>query len=238
MDYVFDFVKENCWYKNVCKKYNTEECNDSCIRYREMHYLFSTSNLPKNKWYPFSLVPDEVDYDSFVKLDDLKNNILSFVMSGKSLYLFSKNMGNGKTSWSIKLLQSYFNKIWANNGFKERATFIHVPTFLRLVTESVKSKTEEFEELKDRLINDDLVIWDDIASTKMSDFDYKYLLSFIDKRILEGKSNIYTGNFNKLELDQNIGRRLSSRIYNDSIVIELMGRDRRGEDNDRITSYK
>ena len=40
----------------------------------------------------------------------------------------------------------------------------------------------------------DLVIWDDIAATKLGDFDQANLLTYIDQRKLQGLSKIFTGN--------------------------------------------
>ena len=45
------------------------------------------------------------------------------------------------------------------------------------------------------------------------------------------KSNIYTGNLKYEQLMEYVGARLTSRIWNDSIIVELVGLDRRGTDN-------
>lgn len=47
--YKYNFNKENCWYKNKCNKYETENCNKNCIRYMEIDYLIETSKIPKRK---------------------------------------------------------------------------------------------------------------------------------------------------------------------------------------------
>lgn len=147
---------------------------------------------------------------------------------GNNLYLYSKNFGNGKTTWAIKLMQSYFNQIWAGNGFTQRGLFIHVPSFLTKFKEVMNKRDETFELLKLQITNVDLVIWDDIASGKLSDYDHTNLLTYIDKRKFDGKSNIFTGNLDNEELSIAVGNRLTSRIWNDSIRIELKGNDRRG----------
>lgn len=73
------------------------------------------------------------------------------------------------------------------------------------------------------------MIWDDIGANKLSDFDYTQLLSYIDQRKLNFKSNIYTGNLNREQLLDYVGTRLTSRIWNDSIKVELVGIDRRDD---------
>lgn len=227
----FIFDSEQCWYKKVCNHYNTSQCNKSCVRYLEMFNLFNSSNLPDKMWKPLTMIleDNDPDYDAYLTLNDIKNDVVNFVSKGGNLYIYSRRTGNGKTSWAIKIMQNYFNKIWNGNGFRKRAIFIHVPSFLRAVSESYrKDYDENFEQLKLRLSSDDLVIWDDIASTQLTPSDYKYLLSFIDQRVLEGKSNIYTGNLGADELLSNIGQRLKSRVYDCSIKVEFQGKDKRG----------
>ena len=85
-----------------------------------------------------------------------------------------------------------------------------------------------FELLKQQLTEVDLVVWDDIAAGKLTDFDHSNLLTYIDQRKLNGKSNIYTGNLDETELIEGLGNRLKSRVWNDSTVVELYGIDRRG----------
>lgn len=189
-----------------------------------MKYLMDNSGIPKNRQYPQALVAG-IDYDAFMQLSDIKDDIITFVESGQNLYLCSENTGNGKTSWSIKLMLKYFDQMWAGNGFKERGLFIHVPTFL--------SKLKNFNDpllasYKESVSNVDLICWDDIASTKLSEYDISQLLIFIDQRIVDGKANIFTGNITtEQNLEKVLGSRLASRIWNTSEVIKLVGKDRR-----------
>jgi DNA replication protein DnaC len=97
-----------------------------------------------------------------------------------------------------------------------------------MVTENVQNPTDEFKVLKKLIAEVDLVVWDDIGAIKLTDYDHKNLLSFIDQRLLAEKANIYTGNLPYDSLVSALGQRLASRVYNDSSVIELFGQDRRG----------
>lgn len=227
-NYTYNFDVETCPYKDVCSIRDTYECNGGCIRYMEMHYLLSVSGVPKSKWIPMPLIPENMDVESFTRLKTIKDDILNFVNDGCSLYLYSNTTGNGKTSWAIKILLKYFDEVWCGNAFTPRGLFINVPHFLRMVTENVTNPTQEFKELKQLLISIDLVVWDDIGATKLSDYDHKNLLSFIDQRILAEKANIYTGNLAGEHLPDALGQRLASRVYYESSVVELKGQDRRG----------
>ncbi len=166
--------------------------------------------------------------DAFLTLRDVKDDINNFVKNGESIYIYSDNFGNGKTTWAIKLMQKFFDNIWVGNGFRCRGIFIHVPTFLTKIKEGISHRDEDFETLKRRLMSVDLVIWDDIAATKLGDFDHANLLTYIDQRKLNQLSNIYTGNLPQDQLQDALGNRLSSRVWNDSTVVRFVGVDRRG----------
>lgn len=228
MAYEYIFDKDKCWYVKVCSKYNTPECNPGCIRYMEMDYLMQNSGIPRNRQYAVSLTPSKPDIKSFVSLKEIKDDMIEFVKNGENVYIYSDNFGNGKTTWAIKLMQQFFDDVWAGNGFRSRGIFIHVPTFITKIKEGISRRDEDFETLKSRLLKVDLVIWDDIAATKLSDYDHTNLLTYIDQRKLNQLSNIYTGNLGHKDLQDALGNRLASRVWNDSTPIRFIGADRRG----------
>ena len=192
-----------------------------------MDFLLYHSQIPKKQQFPISLVPENKDYDNFVYLADIKDDVVNFVNNGENLYITSNYTGNGKTSWTIKMLLKYFDSVWSGNGFRIRGVFIHVPTFLNKLKSDIKNPDLEFESLVSCLVDVDLVIWDDIASTGLSQYDHSQLLTYIDQRVLSGKSNIFTGNIpDKESLEKSAGARLTSRILSGEVV-ELKGRDRR-----------
>ena len=197
-----------------------------CIRYYEMKYLMDNSGLSKSRQISPKLSPQADDYAVFNFLDEIRLDIVNFVKNGESLYLFSKYTGNGKTSWAIKLLLRYFDQIWSGNGFRVRGKFIYVPLFL--------DKIKEFENptslrlYKDQILNADLVVWDDIAIKTATTYEMENLLSIIDNRLNNSKSNIYTSNLFGQDLNEKLGERLYSRIVNLSEVIEFVGQDKRG----------
>ena len=231
MAYKFEFDINQCHYKNFCgiRQGTPEACDETCPRYRAMHYLVNTSNIPKILKYPPRLIPEVQDKQSFRELGAIKSNIKSFVESGANLYLHSENVGNGKTTSAVKLLLSYYDSIWASNGYRDRGLFIHCPTLFVANRENIGNPDIEHKELLDKLATVDLVIWDDIASVAMKEYDYLNMLSYIDKRISNGLANIYTGNLSGDELLKSVGTRLYSRIWEGSKRIEFLGGDRRGQ---------
>lgn len=225
--YKYNFDKEGCWYKAACNKYNTEECYQGCLRYMEMHFLMETSGIPVNRQHPVLLTPDIKDVQAFVFLKGIKDDIVNFVNNGENLYIWGKGFGNGKTTWGIKLTTSYFDQIWCGNGFKTRALFVNVPIFLTKIREGISYQDPDFEAFKRLVGSVPLVVWDDIAATNIKDFDYGNLHAYLETRKLNGLSNIFTGNLDFEELQEKVGQRLASRIWNDSAVVEFSGRDRR-----------
>ena len=215
---------DDCWYKSVC----TKECGGSCIRYVEMKYLMDHSNLPVNLQTPRVLTPDKCDLSAFQELAEIKATIELNVAAGDNIYIGGASAGTGKTSWAIKLLLKYFDAVWSGNGFRTRGIFIHVPTFL-LKCKDFNNKDEEFEELKKNIATADLVVWDDIASTEISAYDYSQLLSYLDGRCNAGLSNIYTGNIVSANaMLKALGAKLTSRIFaRSTIKIFFKGGDKR-----------
>ena len=217
---------EQCWYKDVCLA-DPSECG-LCIKYLEMQFLMDESNLPKAKQRPQTLLAPKCDMSAFIRLAEIKSNMVDFVEQGKNLYITSGMSGNGKTSWAIKLLLKYFDEIWAGNGFNVRGLFISVPEFL-IKSKDFKNTDASFEQLKKNISKADLVIWDDIASTNLSSYDYSQMLMYVDMRILHEKSNIFTGNFpSQEELGERIGQKLASRIFGaNTEIITFKGGDMR-----------
>ena len=214
---------EGCWYAPIC----TMDCNHHlCIKYNEMSYMMETSNLPKSKQQVIRLKVPNADRDAYNRLAEIKADIYDFVQEGRNLYIASEQSGNGKTSWAIKLMHKYFEEMWDGNGLRERALFIHVPTFIMKCKE-FKRYDADFERLKKLALTVDLVVWDDIASTEISPFDYAQLLVYIDNRLLSDLSNIYTGNFpDKEKLADRLGNKLASRVFSSNTeVIIFKGGD-------------
>lgn len=226
----YEFNREKCWYKNACNKYNDSEiCRMSCPRYLQMYYLFNQAGVPEPLQYPKPLFPEEIDLSQFQRLAAIKNDIVSWVESGNSLYIFSSNCGNGKTSWAIKLMSKYFNEIWPGNGYQCRGVFVRCGQLFNRAKRAIGTKDETWNEYLRMLKTCDLVVWDDIGEINLTAFEQQLLIELIDERIYNSKANIYTSNVIDDILEANVGRRIASRVVNGSEVIEFVGSDRRGD---------
>lgn len=223
-----------CYLYDACNRKDCE--SDFCIRKYKMDSLYSAALMSESQKQHIVLRVDEdgTDLEQFKQLAGIEQNICKFIEEGKNLYLHSGTCGCGKTSWSLRMVEAYFNKIWARSDGSCKVLFISVPRFLLALKDSISNRSTYIDYIKDNVLEADLVIWDDIAAKMGSEFELTHLLNIIDNRLALGKSNIYTSNLNRQQLYTALGERLTSRIANMSIDIELFGSDKRNlkvEDN-------
>lgn len=228
-----------CYLRQICNKYNNVkncECkNDTifCQKLFRIDYLLNESLLSdyQKQRVELRLDADNTDKDIFVQLKNIENDIENFVNSGKSLYLYSATTGNGKTAWSIRLLQSYINNIWYKSDLCCKALYINVPRFLLTLKNNINSNNladkEYIEHIQNNILKADLVIWDEIGSKVATQYELDNLLSMINLRVDNNKTNIYTSNLFPQQLTEYVGARLSSRIMNLSLCFNFQGKDKR-----------
>lgn len=213
----------NCWYVNSC----VEDC-DNCVVYVQLKWQMDNSGLFKSQQRPINLYIDsdnEIDRKAYKRLSAIRAGICEFVDEHKNLYITSENSGNGKTSWAIKMLQTYFHYTANGNYENLKGMFVSTTDLLLRLKDFNNPIPPEF---KKNLENVDLVVFDDIAVSGISQYDYTQLFNIINNRIAAEKSCIFTSNIVKYEeLEKVLGTRLASRIYNASEIIELRGADRR-----------
>ena len=211
----------DCWYASSCES----NCL-ACTVYPQMMWQFDNSGLPKSKYKPIRLSPQSEDRRAFEKLAQIKDDIDKFVEQGKNLYICGSTPGNGKTSWAIKMLQTYFHYVSEGNIFNVKGMFVSVPDLLLKMKDFSNPLSNDY---KENLKNCDLLILDDIAVTGLSQYDYLQLFTLVDGRMLAGKSIIFTSNITSVrDLECVIGARLASRVFGNSLVVEIKGGDMRG----------
>lgn len=225
MAYEYKFDRESCWFKKVCTAYKSNTCEKFCVRYTEFDFLIYASRLPKKLQYPAKLTPEDKDLACFTMLDDLRSDILTFVEEGENLIIAGANTGNGKTTWAVKLLLRYFQEVWACNGFRPRGLFISTSSLFFAIKQSF-SKENDVKEILDLIPKVDLIVWDDVAVKSLTAFEQDLLYDFINTRMNNGLSNIFTTNILPENLEVEIGKRIASRIMSGNQAF-ILGRDRR-----------
>lgn len=194
-------------------------------------HIYLDSNLDTS-WImkDIQLSPEVVDFDAFTRLKHIHDNIGRFVREGWNLNLYSKNVGNGKTSWAIKIMKNFVDTYGCN--FCKKCLYINVPLFIALSKDFENPDSlEKYSSLKARAMSADysLVIFDEIAAKQATEADMQTLFSIIDHRITIGKSCIYTSNVLPEELKKLVGERIADRIAgaDRTVNVELKGGSRR-----------
>lgn len=211
----------NCWYVNACD----DDCA-GCLVYKQMKWQFDNSGLPLVKYKPIELTATKENLPVFKRLAEIRKGIADFVSDGQNLYICGRNPGTGKTSWAIKMLQTYFHYVAIGNYGVVKGMFVSTAQLILQLKDFQNPLPQKY---KDDLLNASLVVWDDIAVTGLSNYDYTQLFTLIDQRVLSGKANIFTSNCSSLEdLSKVLQPRLASRIWNTSEIAEIKGGDWRG----------
>lgn len=218
---------KDCWLLNDC---NHRDCNQFCMRLFKLDYLYEQALISHQQRQHVNLRLDSncCDLEAFKTLKNIETNIEKFIANGDNLFLHSTIAGNGKTAWSLRLVQSYFNKIWPSAALECKALFINVPRFLLSLKDNISKESDYINHIKENVLKCDLVVWDEIGTKGLTQFEHENILNLINARIDNGKANIYTSNLNGQELHEAIGDRLHSRIVNLSINLEFFGYDKRG----------
>lgn len=224
----------SCNFERTCGKFLKGSCDPSapfCIRQFKLESLQSMALLTpdQRRYIPLRLDANKSDLATFEQLKEIEKNIEAFVSEGNNLYLYSSICGNGKTRWALRLMNSYFEKIWPYTDLNCRGLFINIPRFLLALKDNISQRSDYVQHIKDNILNADLVIWDEIGSKGLTVFENENILSLINSRIDLSKSNIYTSNLQPNELREAVGERLYSRVFNLSkYKIEFFGADKRG----------
>lgn len=198
-----------CWYNCNNKEIENSkgfDCRKTCQRYLYMNFLIINCGKPDSENFIKKLIPDKSDKKAFDRLKVIKENIKTYIKDGNNLYIHSKHIQNGKTTWAIKIMYRYFHEIWYGSDLSPKGYFIYVPEFLNNMKNFEYRKTKECNELEEIINSADIVIWDDITF-KLSTQEQTILQNYINKRFLNHKSNIFTG-FDDGQIENNIGIRL------------------------------
>lgn len=218
----------DCWVRERCKK--AVDCDgESCIKLFKINELCNLAMLTDDQRRKKKLWLDGngIDKDAFTFLKSVEGNVEKFVNSGDNLYIYSYITGNGKTAWALRILNSYIEKIWYKSDIVCRGLFVNVPRFLISLKDNIGNYNEYYNQIKDNILDADLVVFDEIGAKVATSFETEHLLSIINARVDAKKSNIYTSNLGPEELRKAVGDRMYSRIINTSTEIMFRGTDKR-----------
>jgi DNA replication protein DnaC len=223
-----------CLFKDRCKKYKEEKCSllfgEICLKNFKISKLQDLALLTEaqRRHIDLRLDSDKSDLLAFQELSSIGKNIESFVREGKNLYIYSNNVGNGKSSWSLRLLNDYLESIWYKAPLECKGLFVNISKLFISLKDSFNQQNDYINHIKENIYKADLVVFDDVGTKGFTSFETENLFNIINFRLDSKKSNIYTSNLIGKDLEDAIGSRLYSRIFNSSKCIELVGKDKRG----------
>lgn len=79
----------------------------------------------------------------------------------------------------------------------------------------------------DRAVTVDVLVLDDLGGERPTDWTGERLYALINRRWLEERPTIVTSNLGAAKLEASVGPRIWSRLWHDSLRIEIGGADRR-----------
>ena len=186
--------------------------------------LQNKCNVPKSMQGELNLCSGK-DLEKYKYLDYVKNNIEEFIKNGCNLYIYSPYLGNGKTSWAVKILKQHIKNVCesGNTNTDLVGLFVNVDEFL--VTQVKPLKIDQsFIKLCQQV---DLLVLDDIGATQLTSLEEQVLRSIIDTRLVNGKSTIYTSSAIDDTLYNVVGDRIANKIIESSIIVEFTNRSLR-----------
>ena len=224
-------MSSKCYLSRTCKKYINTECDGTqdnfCQKLFRINSIYERAGLSDFQKKHIGLLVDSEDQECYNQLYQLTKKVQTIVDNGSNLYLYSKTPGNGKTSWAIKFIQSYVDSKWYSIPVSTVALFLNVPKFFSDIKFSFDVQNEWVTHVKKNVYSVDLVVWDDIGTKGLTDFEREMLLSIINARVENRKANIFTSNCSPKELESILQPRLASRILSNAMTFEFMGKDKR-----------
>lgn len=190
------------------------------------------ANIPPKFNYDDKLTPAEIDLEAFERLDKVRNGAYKFTKEGYNLLICSNNTGNGKTSWALKILYNYLIICSKRGEFKWKspnAYFFNVPLYFLNRRRAINN--EDYQRIVDEtdynVSHAGLVVFDDISSKALRDFDKDAFHAMVEERQLDNKASIYTTNSEPSNLINILDEKTYDRIVNNSKVITLKGASNR-----------
>lgn len=206
---------------------------------RKVHQLLVESGVPKKYYVPQKLVRRQVDEQLWNFLEEYRNDVVNKVHSGNNLVITSPIVGNGKTSWAIRLLQRYIAETALDGDLGDKGVFCVCSNMLEIFGDFGYFETSiEFFDYLNRLKNCKLLVIDEIGSGRITPVSYNHFYDLINYRVDNGLTTIYTTNYSDERIQEVLGERLYSRIYHTATVLEFRADNVRGYSYEEVENFE
>ncbi len=220
-------------------EYDCEKCRDTgyigtakcdCYMKKLADASYADSNLEKlvaeQNFENFSF--DMFKGEARARMEILHRRAMEFCEDfekpGKSIFMTGK-VGRGKTYLSSCIAKAVMDK-----GFS--VLYIRASKFFELCRKKHYGRlTEEESVTMDRTVTDDLLIIDDLGSEVGAEvINQGSLLDVVSERLLKKKKLIINTNYVMSQIDEKYSNRMTSRIYENFILLQFVGKDLRTEE--------
>lgn len=206
---------------------------------KKVHQLLVESGVPKKYYVPQKLVRRQVDEQLWNFLEEYRNDVVNKVHSGNNLVITSPIVGNGKTSWAIRLLQRYIAETALDGDLGDKGVFCVCSNMLEIFGDFGYFETSiEFFDYLNRLKNCKLLVIDEIGSGRITPVSYNHFYDLINYRVDNGLTTIYTTNYSDERIREVLGERLYSRIYHTATVLEFRADNVRGYSYEEVEKFE
>lgn len=206
---------------------------------KKVHQLLVESGVPKKYYVPQKLVRRQVDEQLWNFLEEYRNDVVNKVHNGNNLVITSPIVGNGKTSWAIRLLQRYIAETALDGDLGDKGVFCVCSNMLEIFGDFGYFETSiEFFDYLNRLKNCKLLVIDEIGSGRITPVSYNHFYDLINYRVDNGLTTIYTTNYSDERIQEVLGERLYSRIYHTATVLEFRADNVRGYSYEEVQKFE
>lgn len=191
----------------------------------DLKNLLAKNNFDEFNFELFSPQRSDNEYKSPRKnmqkiVSDCWTYIENFSTSNENIMFFG-NPGTGKTFLSNCIAKELLDK-----------GYLVVYRTAELLIQDLKSiRFNNDSELKDLIINCDLLIIDDLGSEQITDFSKTELFNFLNAKLLKQKKMLISTNCSLETLLKNYSERISSRLLGEFTLYKFYGEDIRIKKN-------
>lgn len=210
-----------------CKKRDTYICSPWCDKYLLYQAHVNQSHIPKRFQglflWNFPAGRNRSIVDRFIHGDNIEQ--------GRGLYLYSSCSGTGKTTIACTIANEYIVRHMWKAKLNPLVVYVVVPELLDRIRDHWQDPDENLYTLLENIRTVPIVIWDDIGAEKPSEWVRERLYTLINTRYTSELCNIFTSNLPLEKLEEQLGQRITSRIYGMCYTVEVTGEDHRRAKN-------
>lgn len=196
---------------------------------KKVRQLLVESGVPKKYYEPQELIPRRADSSAWTWLQNYREQVVENVSSGNNIVISSPIVGNGKTSWAIRLLQRYLAETALDGRLSVKGIFTVSASMLEIFGDfGYFSTSVEFFEYLNRLKNCDLLVIDELGAGRITQVSYNHFYDLVNYRVDNELATIYTTNYSDAQIKETLGERLYSRIFDTATVVEFGASNVRG----------